>query len=78
MIEPVLIEPDALYDDGTLCLAIGLTHATLARARRSGALQFTRQGKRTFYKGAWVLAWLESEATPSPRRPVADSQGVVQ
>ena len=66
MIEPVLIQPDALYDDGALHQAIGLTAATLAAARRAGSLRYTRQGKRTLYKGTWILAWLEAAAT-SPR-----------
>jgi hypothetical protein len=63
MIEPILIQPDALYDDGTLRQAIGLTAATLAAARRARLLRYTRQGKRTLYKGAWILAWLENAAT---------------
>ena len=71
MIEPVLIEPEALFDDGALRQALGLTSSALAAARRSGSLRFTRQGKRTLYKGAWVLAWLENDANttkPLPRR----------
>jgi hypothetical protein len=63
MIEPVRIEPEALYDDGSLRQALGLTSASLAAARRGGLLRFTRQGKRTLYKGAWILTWLE--ATPT-------------
>jgi hypothetical protein len=70
MTEPVLIEPEALYDDGALRRALGLTPSVLAAARRSGALRFTRQGKRTLYKGAWVLAWIESSAA----RPEAGSR----
>jgi hypothetical protein len=61
MIEPVLILSDALYDDGALHQALGLTPATLAAARRSGSLRYTRQGKRVFYKGSWVLAWLDKD-----------------
>ena len=69
MIEPVMIEPEALYDDGALRQALGLTAATLAAARRSGALRFTRKGKRTLYRGAWVLAWLEADAPPRSEAP---------
>ena len=71
MIEPVLIEPEALYDDGALRQALGFTPTTLAAARRSGVLRFTHQGMRTLYKGAWILAWIESDAdrgTPPPVR----------
>jgi hypothetical protein len=65
MTAPVLIEPEGLYDDRALRQALGLTPSVLATARRTGALRFTRQGKRTLNKGAWVLAWLESSASPT-------------
>ena len=73
MIEPVLIEPEALYDDGLLRQALGLTDAALANARRAGMLRYTRQGRRTFYLGRWILAWLECQAAPRPEaaRPEA-------
>jgi hypothetical protein len=51
-----------------------VTSATLATARKSGALKFTRRGARTFYKGAWILAWLESGAD----RPEAKGRGVAR
>jgi hypothetical protein len=73
MIDPVLIDPEAVYDDGALRQALGVTSAALAAGRRSGALQFSRQGKRTFYKGSWVLAWLESDA--NRRKPRAGRGG---
>lgn len=53
------IDPTGVYDDGTLVLALGLTHATLARARREGRLRYTRKGRRVLYLGRWLLAWLE-------------------
>ena len=62
MIDPVRIEPDAFYDDGALRQLLGLTRTSLATARRSGRLRYTRQGNRTLYKGAWVLAWFDSES----------------
>ena len=65
MIEPVRLDPEALYDDGALRQLLGLTPATLAAARRGRTLRHTRQGKRTLYKGSWVLAWLESDAERS-------------
>jgi hypothetical protein len=62
MIEPVLLDPEAVFDDGALYQALGLTPASLAAGRRAGTLRYTKQGKRTFYLGKWVLAWLESAA----------------
>ena len=72
MIEPVLIEPKSLLDDGALRQTLGLTPSTLATARRSGALRFTRQGKRILYKGEWVLSWLESETNSPEPRPMRE------
>ncbi|HKM56192.1 MAG TPA: hypothetical protein VJY33_22480 [Isosphaeraceae bacterium] len=63
MVEPVRIDSEAFYDDGSLRQSLGLTPATLAGARRAGSLRYTRQGKRTLYKGTWILAWLEATAT---------------
>jgi hypothetical protein len=57
----VCLDPNAVYDDGALYCALGLTSTVLAKARRSGLLKFTKQGRRTFYLGKWVLEWLSSE-----------------
>lgn len=61
MQEKFSIAPDGIYDDGALYLALGLTPATLARARRSGELRFMRKGKRTLYLGQWVLDWIKAD-----------------
>jgi hypothetical protein len=77
MIEPVRIEPEAVYDDGALRQALGMTGAALAAARRAGSLRYTRKGKRIYYKGAWVSDWLENTATAAPEpRHEADAQEV--
>jgi len=60
---PVRIEPDGICDDGMLVLSLGLTHAALQRARRSGQLRHTRSGQRILYRGQWVLDWLQATAT---------------
>jgi hypothetical protein len=62
MERPLSLEPSSLYDDGALQLAAGIAPATLARARRSGRLRFTQQGKRTLYLGQWILDWLQAES----------------
>lgn len=64
MHEPFSIEPSQVYDDGALSAAMGLSSATLAAARRSGRLRFTRQGKRILYLGRWLLDWLEADSEP--------------
>jgi hypothetical protein len=65
--EPFRIDPAAVYDDGTLVLGLGITHAALASARRRGALRFMKSGRRTLYRGQWVLDWLDAGATVESR-----------
>ena len=55
------IDPQAIYDDGALVLALGVSHATLARARRFRHLRYTRKGKRVLYRGQWIIDWLEHD-----------------
>jgi hypothetical protein len=57
------IQPKAIYDDSSLVLGLGLTHETLARARREGRVRFTRQGRRVLYLGEWLLDWLATDTT---------------
>jgi hypothetical protein len=59
----VVLDPTALYDDGALYCVLGLSAATLARARRTGELRHTRRGRRTLYLGSWVISWLTADAT---------------
>lgn len=54
----IKIDPEALYPEGAVALALDIPSATLARARRSGALRSRRVGNRTLYLGRWLLDWL--------------------
>lgn len=71
MIAPVLLEPEALFDDTALRQTLGLAPTTLAAARRDGRLRYCRQGNRLFYKGRWISDWIESASSPSPAKAVA-------
>ena len=64
MLNPVTIDPRAVYDDGAVVLALNLPSSTLVRARRLGRLRYTRQGRRTLYLGQWLLDWLSADAAP--------------
>lgn len=59
---PSEVLPRAIYDGRTLSTTPGIPQATLANARRSGTLRYTRQGSRFVYLGQWVLDWIESES----------------
>jgi hypothetical protein len=58
MIAGLKIDPDTIYDDGTLVLALGVSSAALIRARSRGELRFRRIGQRPVYLGRWILDWL--------------------
>jgi hypothetical protein len=62
MLAGVKIEPEAIYDDGALVLALGIASAALVRARRQGQLRFRRVGNRSLYLGRWILDWLATDA----------------
>ncbi len=62
MSDPFVIQPDAIYSDGEVRLALGVTSSALVRARREGRLCFTRQGNSILYRGQWLLDWLERDA----------------
>jgi hypothetical protein len=63
VLTPAIINPDAVYHDGQARLLLGLTGATLARARREHRLRYTRQGHSILYRGSWLLSWLEADAS---------------
>jgi hypothetical protein len=73
MLTGVKIEPDAIYDDGSLLFALDISSDTLVRARRDGRLRFTRQGRRVFYLGQWILDWL-AEPAPVSNKGAADDR----
>lgn len=58
MSEPVVIDPEAMYDDDALCKLLRLRRGSMERARKSGELRYTRRGGRILYVGRWVREWL--------------------
>lgn len=64
MLSPTVIDPAAIYQDGDARLALGLTGATMQRARKSGLLRFTRLGRAILYRGQWLIDWLEGTSQP--------------
>ena len=63
MLRPVPIRPDAIYDDGCVVISLDIPSSTLARARRTGRLRYSRRGRRTYYLGRWLIDWLISDST---------------
>lgn len=61
MIEPLQINPQAIYDDRILLNAIGVSAIALAKGRRDGSLRYARKGSRTLYLGQWIIDWLGAD-----------------
>jgi len=72
MIAPCHIDPNGVYDDGAVFLALDISTATLARARRDGRLRYTRQGRRVLYMGQWIIDWLAGDGTMGEVRHAAE------
>jgi hypothetical protein len=56
------IDPDRIYDDGAVMLALDFPSSLLVKARREGDLRYTRKGRRVLYLGQWLLDWLCNDA----------------
>lgn len=56
---PPRIDPEGIYHNGDVGLLLGLTSSTLARARRTKQLRYSRQGRAILYRGQWLIDWLD-------------------
>ena len=65
MSNPFVIQPDAVYSDGEVRLALGVTSSAIVRARREKRLRYTRQGNSILYRSQWLIDWLERDARRS-------------
>lgn len=63
------VDPNAVYTEGAISLALDIPLATLARARRDGRLRYTRQGPRVLVIGQWILEWLKEDAVRREEAP---------
>jgi hypothetical protein len=59
-LKAVVIDPTAIYDDDSATVVLRISSAALAKARRDGSLRYSVRGGRNFYRGDWLLAWIES------------------
>jgi len=55
------LDPNTIYEEGAVALALDIPLATLLRARRERRLRFVRKGRRVFFRGQWLLDWFEGD-----------------
>jgi excisionase family DNA binding protein len=59
------------YTTGELAELLGVNEVTIRRAAMRGDLRSVRFGHRRRYAHSVVVEWLDSLASPSPKRPAA-------
>lgn len=56
------IDPDSFYDQAAVRRLLGgLSVKAIGNACRSGELRVTERAGRRFFRGAWIIAWLEGD-----------------
>ena len=61
MANTLCLDPNTIYDEGAVSLALDIPLSTLDRARREGRLRFVRKGRRIFFRGQWLLDWFDGK-----------------
>jgi hypothetical protein len=70
MQQQIQIQPDAVYDCGSLPNLTGVSADTVKRARLQGNLRAAKRGSRWFAKGSEILAWLVLDEKNSSKNEV--------
>jgi excisionase family DNA binding protein len=53
------VDSDALYHIDTACKALGVSRMFLRTQYKSGKLRCAKHGGRYWFKGAWLMEWVE-------------------
>jgi len=72
MNKPANFERDAFYSIHQVGDILGISIRSIGDACRAGELQFTLRASRRFFKGQWLIEWLEGHATQN--QPTASSR----
>lgn len=73
-IQPVVIEPNAVFTVSSFNQAFGLKSSTLRREIREKRLRYCKRAGRYYFLGSWILEWLlagEMQAKPKADRDSA-------
>ncbi len=70
MVQHTEIKPDAFYDQDALRRLLGLSVKAIGNACRSGQLRTTERAGRRFFRGSWIIAWLEGSETQARKEQI--------
>jgi hypothetical protein len=62
MVQHAEIKPDCFYDQDAVRRLLGLSVKAIGNACRAGQLRYSERAGRRFFRGSWVIAWLEGDA----------------
>jgi hypothetical protein len=69
IVSPTHIERSAVYIERSASIVMRVPASTLARARREGAIRYSRRGKSIYYLGEWLIDWLLAGEDGEARTP---------
>lgn len=61
MTHPFFIEPDGFYDTDSVATICELSIRSIGDACRAGELRHTERAGRRFFRGSWLIEWLEGQ-----------------
>lgn len=61
------IKPNAYYDDAAVCNLLSISTRSLNAACQSKELPSADRAGRRFFRGQWLIDWLESPAPEATR-----------
>jgi hypothetical protein len=70
MVTAAKIDRQGYYDTNGLSRTLGVSCASILRARREGLLRSSKCGARTLYRGDWVEDWLTGAEQAAPAESV--------
>ncbi len=65
MVANAQINPEGFYDREALSNLLGIPASTLTRAANTLQLRSTKRAGKLFFRGKWVIDWLEGETVSS-------------
>lgn len=70
MTQPFFIEPEGFYDTDSVATICDLSIRSINDACRNKELRHTKRAGRLFFRGSWLIEWLEGQETSNAGRAV--------
>lgn len=64
----ITIEPATIYTREELKEMLGVSSRRLGRAVSDGKLKENKKGRLRFYRGQWILDWLDATSVSKPKK----------